>query len=111
RHEWLLDIINGVNLAGVKDEILRERLCESDGSQSACCPGKYGMGPADIHRHDRPGFVVNRIAIDGFAVERDEEPWPQPRLLTVHIEPIVIAASEFGSPLQAAARNSLVIGR
>ena len=56
------------------------------------------MGPADIHRHDRSGVEVYGIAVDGFAVQVDEEPWPQPRLLTVHVQQIIIAAPELGRP-------------
>ena len=55
---------------------------------------KDRMGPADIHRHDRSGREVYGIAVDGFAVQVDEEPLPQPGLLTVHVEQIIIAAPE-----------------
>ena len=58
---------------------------------------------------DRSSCGVDGIAVDGFAVEGDEESWPQPGLLTVHVEPIIIAAPELEALLQPAAGDPLIV--
>lgn len=67
--------------------------------------------PANVHRHDRPGGEIDRIAVNGFAVQVDVEPLPQPGFLTVDVHEIIITAAELEAFLQAASRDPLVIFR
>ena len=110
-HERLLDVVDRIDLPAVHDEVFRQRLRELDSGKSGLGAEKDRMGPADIHRHDRSGREVYGIAVDGFAVQVDAEPLPQPGLLTVHVQQIIIAAPEPERFLQPAAGNPLVVRR
>src|SRR6185503_11025736 len=99
----LLDVVERVDLPGVNDKLFRERLGELDRGKCGLVVRDVRMGPANIHRHDCSGCGVHGIAVNGFAAEGDEEAWPQPGLLTVYVQPIVVATAELKGLLQPAA--------
>src|SRR6476620_5870317 len=67
------------------------------------------MGPTDNYRNDRSGEEVYGIAVDGFTVQVDAEPLPQPGLLTVHVYQIIIAAPVPETVLQPPTSRPLVV--
>src|SRR4029450_6057784 len=102
-HERLLDEINRVDFPAIHDEVFRERLGELDRGESRLAAGKNGMRHADVHRHDGASVEVSGLAVDGFPAAGGETPWPEPGLLTVHVEPIITAAPKFEALVQPAA--------
>src|SRR5687768_9326578 len=67
------------------------------------------MSPADIDGHNRPGREVYVITVNGFAVQVDAGPLPEPRLLAIHVDEIIIASSELEGLLQPTTGNPLVV--
>ena len=104
-----MHIIDGVDLPGVEHEVFGQRLGEPDIGESADGAEKSRMCPANVHRHDSTCEEVWGIAVNVFAVKLDEEPWPQPGLLAVHVQDVIIAPTELEAFVQPSAGSALVV--
>jgi hypothetical protein len=85
-----LTSIEKVDLPGEDFRVLGQELDELHSGERGDVSRFGGDQEGFVHRRQRPGEEIGRLAVPGFPVKVDEESLPEAEFLTVQIQEVVV---------------------
>ena len=105
----LLEAVERIDLPRIDQHVLGQELSELHIGQSANCPVRIWKRGHEVHRHQRPGERVGRLAVASLAMQRDEQSLPEADLFAVQVQEVVVTPAVLKRLLQPAAGHTLII--